>query len=85
MVKQDFKSQPQEEENGDDKVKLQKAMRRERKHLKKQKHISDNRSVFTIEEEIKKRALRIKKQREIKELIRQTVQDISNGKQRSTG
>lgn len=54
-------------------MKLQKAMRRERKREKRSKHVVDSRSVFSIEEEQIKRAQRIKKQRELKELLRTTA------------
>lgn len=53
-------------------MKLEKAMRRERKQQRRSKHVTDSRSVFTIEDEQKKRALKIKRQRELKELARET-------------
>lgn len=51
-------------------MKLEKASRRDRKYQRRNKHVTDSRSVFQIEEEQKKRAIRIKKQRELKEEIK---------------
>jgi len=49
-------------------MKLEKALRREQKHQKKNKHVTDSRSVFQIKEELIKRKEKIRKLREQKEL-----------------
>ncbi len=48
-------------------MKLQKALRRDRKREKRMKMVVDSRSVFLMEEEARKRAQEIKDKRKIKE------------------
>ncbi len=50
-------------------MKISKALARERKYAKRRKMQVDGRSIFTIENAKKKRAIKIKREREEKELL----------------